>query len=256
MLETVRANRDHDLKDKIALVTGGGRGIGAAIASELALRGAHVGIGYCNSAEQAVELAERLAGLGLKAEARHLDVRSPDQISQVVKDFAEHRGGLDILVNNAGVAHVCSIQDVDSRTLNEMIDVNVKGVFHSIKEALPYLRSGGRIVNIGSISSDFMPYARNSLYVMTKSAVAGLTRGLARELAERRITINNVQPGRIETELLREALGERFESAQALMPLGRFGDVSEVANLVAFLCSREADYVTGASLRVDGGASI
>ena len=129
-------------------------------------------------------------------------------------------------------------------------------MFVAIQEALRYFRPDGRIINIGSISSDFAPYTGNSLYVMTKSAVAGLTRGLARELAERRITINNVQPGRVDTDLLRAALGDAFDRARGESPLGRFGDAAEVAHVVAFLCGDEAGYVTGAHLRIDGGVSV
>lgn len=244
------------LAGKVALVTGGGRGIGAAIATELALQGASVAIGYHASKGQAEQLAADLVQNGLKAMACRLDTGSSEQLRSTLPAIVAQWGGLDILVNNAAVLQVARVEDISEDLLDEMLAVNVKGVFLAIQEALRFLRPGGRVVNIGSISSDYMPYVGNSLYVMTKSAVAGLTRGLARELAERNITINNVQPGRVETDLLRNALGNQFEQARSQTPMGRFGDASEVAHMVAFLCGEEAGYVTGASLRVDGGVSV
>ncbi|MCB4858441.1 SDR family oxidoreductase [Sphingobium sp. PNB] len=244
------------LAGKVALVTGGGRGIGAAIATELALQGASVVIGYNASHKEAEDLAAALRDKGLKAATIALNTGSSEQIRSGFTAIAAEWGGLDILINNAGISRVAHIEEMSEELLDDMLAVNVKGVFLAIKEALTYIRAGGRIINIGSISSDYMPYRGNSAYVMTKSAVAGLTRGLARELASRQITINNVQPGRVETELLRYTLGGEFERARSQTPLGRFGEASEVAHMVAFLCGEEAGYVTGANLRVDGGVSV
>lgn len=254
--QLIAADPIERLAGKVALVTGGGRGIGAAIATELALQGATVVIGYNASQKEAEDLAGELCGHGMKAATIALDTGASEQIRSGLAAIAAEWGGLDILINNAGISRVATIEEISEELLDEMLAVNVKGVFLAIKEALTYLRAGGRIVNIGSISSDYMPYCGNSAYVMTKSAVAGLTRGLARELAGRQITINNVQPGRVETELLRRTLGREFERARAQTPLGRFGEASEVAHLVAFLCGDEAGYVTGANLRVDGGVSV
>jgi 3-oxoacyl-[acyl-carrier protein] reductase len=244
------------LAGKVAVITGGGRGIGAAIAVELASQGASVAVGYRASKVKADTLVSHLVHKGLTALAVELDTGAPDQLRAGFAAVAGRWGALDILVNNAGISRVTRIEEVSEALVDEMVAVNVKGVFFAIQEALKYLRPGGRIVNIGSISSDYAPYAGNSLYVMTKSAVAGLTRGLARELAERRVTINNVQPGRVETDLLRDALGEEFDRLRSQTPLGRFGDAAEVAHMVAFLCGSEAAYVTGANLRVDGGVSV
>jgi len=244
------------LAGKVALVTGGGRGIGAAIATELASQGAAVVIGYHRSCERAKRLATRLVEKGMKAEAYALNIGSASDLRAAFPDLASRWGALDILINNAGISYDGMIEDLTDAAIDEMLTVNVKGTFLAIKEALPFLRTGGRVVNIGSISSDYMPYPGRSLYVMTKSAVAGLTRGLARELAGRAITINNVQPGRVETEMLRAALGSQFELARKQTPLGRFGEPSDVAHLVAFLCGDEAGYVSGANLRVDGAVSV
>lgn len=244
------------LAGKVALVTGGGRGIGAAIVAELATQGASVVIGYRHSRDRAERLAGELVGEGLRAEAYALDTGSAEALRAAFPAIAERWGGLDLLVNNAGMSRAARIEDITEQLLDEMLAVNVKGVFLAIKEALPFLRSGGRVVNIGSIGSDYMPYGGQSLYVMTKSAVAGLTRGLARELATRNITINNVQPGRVDTEMLRDVLGNDFDRVRGQTPLGRFGDAAEVASLVAFLCGDEAGYITGANLRIDGGVSV
>lgn len=244
------------LAGKVAVVTGGGRGIGAAIAIELARQGASVAVGYRASKEKAESLVSHLVHKGLTASAVELDTGSSNQLRAGFAAVAGRWGALDILINNAGISRMSRIEEVSEAMMEEMLAVNVKGVFFAIQEALKYLRPGGRIVNIGSISSDYAPYAGNSLYVMTKSAVAGLTRGLARELAERHVTINNVQPGRVETDLLRDILGDKFDRLRSQTPLGRFGDATEVAHMVAFLCGNEAAYVTGANLKVDGGVSV
>lgn len=257
MLDVLNKQRDPGLRlaGKVALVTGGGRGIGAAIATELALQGAAVAIGYRTSYRAAGQLAHELNETGFEAMTCPLDTSSGEQIREAFPRILDRWGRLDILINNAGMFHAGEIEHISEAALDRIWAVNVKGVFLAIKEALPYMRPGGRVVNIGSISSDYMPIAGNSLYAMTKSAVSGLTRGLVRELARRDITINNVQPGRIETALLRDALGAGFEAARVQTPLGRFGDAKDVAHMVAFLCSAEAGYVTGAHLRVDGGVS-
>lgn len=251
-----RADPTQRLAGKVALVTGGGRGIGAAIATELALQGTSVAIGYRRSRREAEAMAAKLEETGFDAMACPIDTGSSDQIREAFPPILDRWGRLDILINNAGMQYSGRIEAIGEATLDEILAVNVKGVFLAIQAALPHMSSGGRIVNIGSISSDYMPYGGHSLYAMTKSAVSGLTRGLARELAERGITINNVQPGRVQTELLRNALGDRFEAARSQAPLGRFGDAAEVAYMVAFLCSAEAGYVTGAHVRVDGGFSV
>jgi len=243
------------LTGKTAIVTGGNRGIGAAIARRLADSGADVVITYYSAAEPALRLVEELVEQGATACALPLDIAAPEQIKTAIAEVAGRFGKIDILVNNAGLALGGMIETIETSRLMTMLAANVTGVFHAIQQALAYMPEGGRIVNIGSIGSDYMPYPGNSLYVMTKSAVSGLTKGLSRELAQRSITINNVQPGRIDTDMLRNVLGDAFEQIERQTPLGRFGEASEVAEFVHFLCGPGASYITGANLRVDGGVS-
>jgi 3-oxoacyl-[acyl-carrier protein] reductase len=148
------------------------------------------------------------------------------------------------------------ISDYSLDDLDEMIAVNIRGLFVATQEALRHMGEGGRIINIGSVSSDYMPIAGHAVYAMTKGAVASLTRALARELGPRGIAINNVQPGRIDTDLVRAIVGSKAEEVRKTIPVGRFGQTNEVASFVAYLASPEAAFVTGANLKIDGGVSL
>jgi 3-oxoacyl-[acyl-carrier protein] reductase len=242
------------LNGKIALVTGGARGLGEAITTRLSDEGASVAFTYQSSADAAADIQHRLAKEGRAVIAINADLFQPENVRAAVTVTAKVFGALDILVNNAGITVPGHIDEISMDALDRIININVKSVYVAIQEAVRYMRDGGRIINIGSISSDYMPVAGQAAYSMTKGAVASLTRALAREFGPRRITINNVQPGRVDTDLLRALdvpLGEIARSTA----VQRLGAPEEVASIVAYLSSDEAAYVTGANIRVDGGTS-
>jgi 3-oxoacyl-[acyl-carrier protein] reductase len=248
------------LNEKIALVTGGARGIGAAIAKRLARDGAAVAITYLESAENAGAVVRTIEGNGGRALAIQADSADHTAIKAAVAKTVNVFGRLDVLVNNAAIARLGQISDYSIDDFDRMIAVNIKGLFIATQEAVRHMKGGGRIINIGSISSDFMPLHGASVYAMTKGAVASLTRGLARELGPRGITINNVQPGRIATEMLNLAHMDEgdeplSDKMRGLIAVQRYGTCDEVAGLVAYLAGPEAAYVTGTSLKIDGGTS-
>ncbi|MGO4128787.1 3-oxoacyl-ACP reductase family protein [Inquilinus sp. YAF38] len=248
------------LKDKVALVTGGSRGIGAAVARRLALEGAAVAITYAESADSADAVVAAIEVDRGRAMAIQADSGDVDAVKAAVATTMKRFGRLDVLVNNAATVRFGSIADYSLEDLDRMIAVNIKGLFVATQEAVRHMGEGGRVINIGSISSEFMPIAGGSVYAMTKAAVAGLTHGLARDLGPRGITVNNVQPGRVDTEalrLLRQGRGDDLASDKVLQMIAvhRYGTCDEVAGLVAYLAGPEAAYVTGASLKIDGGTS-
>jgi 3-oxoacyl-[acyl-carrier protein] reductase len=244
------------LSEKVAIITGGARGIGASIARRLSEEGAAVSITYATSGPQAEALVKEIEQNGARAMAIRADSADVNSVRAAIAKTIDAFGRLDILVNNAAVNHSGTILDYSLGDLDEMIAVNIKGVFVATQEAVRYMREGARIINIGSVSSDYMPKSGFAVYAMTKGAVASLTRGLARDLGPRGITINNVQPGRIDTEMLREALGPRAEAVRQTIAVQRFGKVDEVAALVVYLASPAAAFITGANLKVDGGVSL
>jgi 3-oxoacyl-[acyl-carrier protein] reductase len=244
------------LNSKVAVVTGGARGIGASIAKRLSEEGAAVAITYSKSKESAAALVKAIETDAGRALAIHADSADVHDVRAAIAKTVETFGRLDILVNNAAISRPGPISDYSLDALDEMIAVNIRGLFVATQEAVRHMGEGGRIINIGSVSSDYMPIPGHAVYAMTKGAVASLTRGLARELGPRGITINNVQPGRIDTDLVRAALGAGIDRVRETIPLRRFGRTNEVASFVAYLASPEAAFVTGANLKVDGGVSL
>jgi len=242
------------LPDKVALVTGGSRGIGAAIARRLAQEGAAVAITYAGSRQKANELAAAIEATGGRAVAIQADSADPGAVQRAVGETVRSLGRLDILVNNAGIAMLKPVEEFSLDDFDRMVAVNVRGVFVAAQEASRHMGDGGRIINIGSVNGDHIPFAGGSLYAMTKAAVAGFTRGLARDLAPRGITVNNVQPGPVETDM-NPAEGPFADLLKTTLAVKRYAKADEIAAMVAYLASPEAAFVTGASLMIDGGFS-
>jgi 3-oxoacyl-[acyl-carrier protein] reductase len=242
----------HALTGRAALVTGGSRGIGAAIARELAERGCDVAITYATSAARAEGVVADIRAAGRRGVALQADSTDAEAVVGAVERAAAKLGRLDILVNNAGIfpfgpPEAMSLQDVD-RTLA----IHVRAVYLASQAALRYLSRGGRIISIGSCFAQRVPYGGVTLYAMSKSALIGFTKGLARDLGPRGITVNVVDPGSTDTEM-NPADADGADAERALMAVGDYARPAEIAAMVAYLASDEARFVTGASLAVDGG---
>jgi 3-oxoacyl-[acyl-carrier protein] reductase len=243
-----------DLKDKRALVTGGSRGIGAAIAQALAENGADVAITYQNSVERADSVVSSIKKLGRRGLAVRADSADPEAIKRAVNETVETLGGLDILVNSAAVGLAGSIADLDLEEFRTMMDVNVCGPLVFAQAAIRHLPKGGRIISIGSALGDRVPFPGVTAYAISKSALLSFTRGLSRELGPQGITVNLVSPGSTDTES-NPADGEGAAFQRNLSSLGRFAEPREIADVVVFLASPAASMVTGSIVTVDGGAN-
>lgn len=242
------------LTGKVALVQGGSRGIGAAIVKRLAAQGAAVAFTYVSSADKAQALQDSVISAGGKALAIQADSADAAAIRTAVNATVEAFGRLDILVNNAGVLAIAALADFKLEDFDQTLAINVRSVFIATQEAAKHMSEGGRVINIGSTNAERMPFGGGGPYAMSKAALVGLTKGLARDLGPRGITINNVQPGPVDTDM-NPANSEFAESLIGLMAVGRYGHVEEIASFVAYLAGPEAGYITGASLTIDGGFS-
>jgi 3-oxoacyl-[acyl-carrier protein] reductase len=242
------------LEGKIALITGGSRGIGAAIAKRLATDGASVAITYSKGADAAALVVEGIESAGGKAIALQADAGDADAVRNAVEKTVTTFGRLDVLVNNAGTANPMTVEETSLADFDRLFAVNVRGVFVATQTALKHMTAGGRIINIGSCLGERVLIPGMAPYSATKGAIKQFTQGLARELGARGITVNNVQPGPIDTDL-NPASGEWAGSQKAMVPLDRYGHAEEVAALVAFVASPESSYVNGANLTVDGGTN-
>jgi 3-oxoacyl-[acyl-carrier protein] reductase len=240
------------LKNKRALVTGGSRGIGAAVVKRLAREGAHVALTYVSKPEEANKTAAAAGALGVRSLAVQADAADPEAVVAAVERTAREFGGIDILVNNAGIAKMAPIDSFNLKDFDRTFAVNVRAVFVATQAAVRHMKEGGRVINIGSCNAERMPFAGGAVYAMSKSALQGLVQGLARDLGPRGITVNNVQPGPVDTDM-NPASGEFAETLKKLMALPRYGHVDEIAAMVAYLAGPEAGFVTGASLTIDGG---
>ncbi|WP_183191582.1 SDR family NAD(P)-dependent oxidoreductase [Ancylobacter tetraedralis] len=246
----------HPLTGKVALVTGGSRGIGAAIVRRLAEDGADVAFSYSASPERAQQVVRAVEALGRRAVAIKADQASPADVQALVREAHAALGRLDILVNSAGVFVTGRVDDpkVDPAAFDRQLDINVKGVAVAVRAAVPLMSDGGRIISIGTTGAVHIRFAGAADYVATKAAVAAYTRGWARDLGPRNITVNVIQPGAIDTEMNPQD-GPFAETLNKLAALGRYGQPQDIAAAVAFLAGPDAGYITGATLNVDGGQS-
>ncbi|WP_309094951.1 SDR family oxidoreductase [Streptomyces sp.] len=238
------------LDGKVALVTGGSRGIGAAAAVRLALEGADVAVGYVHGKEAAEEVVRAVEARGRRAVALRADAADPGEAAGVVNAAAQALGGLDILVNNAGVGVLGPLETLSLTEVDRVLAVNVRAVFLASQAAAAIMPEGGRIITVGSCMAQRVPGPGGTLYAMSKAALTGLTKALARELGGRGITANLVHPGPIDTDM-NPADGPYAAGQAAMTALGRFGTAGEVASTVAYLAG--AAFVTGAEFAVDGG---
>jgi len=246
------AGPDRRLENKRALVTGGSRGIGAAIVKRLASEGAHVALTYVSKPEHAEDTAKAARAHGVKALTIAVDGADAKAVAAAVDRAAAELGGLDILVNNAGIAVMAPVDSFGLDQFDRMTAVNLRAVFAATQAAVKHMPSGGRIVTIGSCNAERVPFAGGAVYAMTKAGLVGLVKGLARDLGPRGITVNNVQPGPIDTDM-NPATSDFADGLRKIMALPRYGHADEVAAMVAYLAGPEAAFVTGASLMIDGG---
>lgn len=245
----------NDLYGKVALVTGGSRGIGEAVALRLARDGADVALTYHHSEERAARVVERIEAIGRRARAVRADNADPAAVRAAVETTVAEFGRLDVLVNNAGTGVLAPIGEIAAEDVDRVLHVNVRAPSPACQAAVAHLTEGGRIVTIGSCMAESAAFPGGSLYATSKAALAGLTKALARELGPRGITANLVLPGPTDTDM-NPADGPGAEAQRSLTALGRYGRPEEIAATVAHLAGTGGRYITGASVAVDGGFTV
>ncbi|MFH1803801.1 MAG: SDR family oxidoreductase [Pseudomonadota bacterium] len=244
-----------NLAGKVAFVTGGSRGIGAAIAKRLAREGTKVAFTYVSAPDRARDVVGEIEAAGGAALALKADNRKPDEIKAAINEAAAKFGKIDILVNNAGIIEMGPIDALSIEQFDRTVDVNVRAVFVATKAALAHMPDGGRIITTGSNLADRVPWPGFSLYAMSKSALSGFTRGIARDLGSRKITVNLINPGPTETDM-NPAEGDIADAARSTMAIPQYSDANDTAGLVAWLAGPEAKVVTGAEFTVDSGMNV
>jgi 3-oxoacyl-[acyl-carrier protein] reductase len=243
------------LADRRAFVTGGSRGIGAGIVRRLAADGAAVAFTYRETTDAANDLEQEIIGSGGQALAVQADSADPQALRAAISKAVGRFGGLEVLVNNAGTSHQAPIEEFPMAEYDRILAINVRAVFVAIQAALPHLGTGGRIISIGSVLADRAPISGISVYALTKAAVAGLTRNLARELGPRGITVNTIQPGPVATDMNPDS-GEFADTVRSLTAVGHYGQPHDIADAVAFLARAETRFVTGTAWNIDGGYAL
>jgi 3-oxoacyl-[acyl-carrier protein] reductase len=246
------STQDRPLAGKVALVTGGSRGMGAAIAKRLAADGASVAVTYSKGVDAAASVVRAIEGTGGRAIAIQADAADADAVRDAVERTVSTLGRLDVLVNNAGTAIPKPFEEATLEEMDRVLAMNVRGVFVATQASLKHMTSGGRIIMIGSTVGERVAAPGLVPYAATKGAVKMFTQALAREIGSRGITVNNVQPGPIDTDL-NPASGDWAVPQKAATALNRYGHVDEIAAMVAFLAGPESSYITGANMTVDGG---
>src|SRR5580693_6276206 len=245
-------SEDRKLTGKVAMVFGGSRGIGAAAARRLAREGANVGLTYVSAPDKAADTVRAIEEQGRTGFAIKADSADPAAIRDAVTQAVDQLGRLDIVVVSAGILRLGDLQAVSLQELDLMLKVNVRGVFLAIQAAAAHLSDGGRIITIGSNTAVRSGHPGSSVYSMTKAAVAVMVKGIAIDLADRGITVNNIQPGPTVTDMTADLI----EAIKPLIPLKRAADPDEIAGLVAYLARKESGYMTGSSLTIDGGMAL
>jgi len=240
------------LSGKTALVTGASRGIGKAIAIELAKQGADVVVNYSRDEESAMGVVEEIKKIGCKGIAIKADVSNFDDVANMFRIIKEKFGKIDVLVNNAGITMDKTLRKMTQEEWNKVIDVNLTSVYNVTKNALPLMQKNSRVINISSIVGLYGNFGQTN-YAASKAGIIGFTKSLAKELGKHGITVNAVAPGLIETDILKSMPNARREELARAIPLGRSGIPQDVANLVVFLASKNASYITGDVISIDGG---